>query len=56
MHGKLQVQLTQSIRAKIDHVRWYGRNYKGRFAAAGFNVKKDDFVKNFLRNNCTYGA
>ena len=30
-----------------DHVRWYGRDYKDRLAAVGFNVNEDDFVKSF---------
>jgi len=30
-----------------DHVRWYGKDYKDRLAAAGFNVIEDDFVNGF---------
>ena len=30
-----------------DHVRWYGQDYGHRLAKAGFQVKEDDYVKQF---------
>lgn len=27
-----------------DHVRWYGRDYKDRLKAGGFDVKEDDYI------------
>ena len=34
-----------------DHVRWYGKDYKDRLKKAGFNVKEDDFVKQFSKQD-----
>ncbi|MBR9853260.1 MAG: class I SAM-dependent methyltransferase [Algicola sp.] len=32
-----------------DHVRWYGKDYKDRLANVGFEVKEDDFVSTFSK-------
>ncbi|WP_293298896.1 class I SAM-dependent methyltransferase [Allomuricauda sp.] len=32
-----------------DHVRWYGKDYKDRLANVGFEVKEDDFVNTFSK-------
>ena len=33
---------------QCDHVRIYGRDYKGRLERAGFTVKVDDYLDEFL--------
>lgn len=32
-----------------EHVRWYGKDYPSRLESVGFNVKSDDFIESFTR-------